>query len=380
MKNPILLLGLFDTAISTAHCFRGQSIAIFGMDYKTEHLGFKSNQIKSIVIPNPSINEKEVLDYILSWITNQISKPVIIPTSDEFIQFCSKHSEILSEVSLFLLPNESSINIIIDRETQFKSVSNCGVFVPELLDIEKIKSENLKYPVAIKPANVNEWKRAMKNKGFLIGNEIEFEKALHEVRRAKVRFLVQKVIEGENANNFEVNSLYLPNGKIYQHSIQKIRQYPDKFGTATAIKVIENNFIEELSKKIIIEQGLFGFTNIEFKFNSDDEKYYYIETNARVWLQVDFSKKIGLNFPLIYYNYLVGNHSEPKLEIKSKGVWVDFLPDLLFYMKYRKDKNIRLFNHFQSLIPIISTGLINIADPLPILVELKRKFFKANSK
>lgn len=373
MNNPILLLGLFDTAISTAQCFKGQAIKIYGMDYDTEHLGFKSNQIKSMVIPNPSINEKGVLEHILSWTSNQFSKPVIIPTSDAFIQFCSKFSEVLSEVSFFLLPNESAINTIIDREAQFKSVSNCGVMVPELMDIKINDCENLKYPVAIKPANVNEWKSAIKNKGFLIGNKIEFEQALQEVRRAKVRFLVQKVIEGENSNNFEVNSLYLPNGNIYQHSIQKIRQYPDKFGTATAIKVVENKYIEELSKKIIIEQGLFGFTNIEFKFNSDDEKYYYIETNARVWLQVSFSKQIGLNFPLIYYNYLVGNHSEQNYKIKKKGVWVDFLPDLLFYIKYRREKRIRLFSHFRSLIPIISTGLINIADPLPILVELKRK-------
>jgi predicted ATP-grasp superfamily ATP-dependent carboligase len=375
MKNPILLLGLFDTAISTAHCFRKQQIEIFGMDYKTEHLGFKSNRIKSITLPNPSINKSETLNFILNWIKTLKSKPVIIPTSDEFIQFCSEYNKLLSEVALFLLPGANAIETIIDRESQFKSVTNCGIKVPELLQVDKLNSERINYPVAIKPANVNEWKKAMKNKGFLIRNKIEFEKAFQEVQNSKVHFLVQKVIDGENSNNFEVNSLYLPNGKIYQHSIQKIRQYPDKFGTATAIKVVENQYIEQLSKKLILEQGLFGFTNIEFKFNSDDGMYYYIETNARVWLQVNFSKKIGLNFPLLYYNYLVGNQVEPKLDMKYKGVWVDILPDLLFFLKYRKSKKIRFINYIRSLIPIASTGLMNMTDPLPILVELKRKFF-----
>lgn len=209
---------------------------------------------------------------------------------------------------------------------------------------------------------------------------IELNEIVDKLIKEKVRFMIQEMIEGENCNNYEVNSLYFPTGELFQHSIQKIRQYPDRFGTATSIKTCVNPELEEMASKLIRSMKLTGFTNIEFKYNNADKKYYYIETNTRVWLQVNFSAKIGINFPRLYYEYLTsGIFKKGILKIK-KGVWVNILPDILFWIRYREKYKMGFLGFLKSWFPFRATGLFSFRDPLPFFTELRSKKNNGKSK
>jgi hypothetical protein len=205
----------------------------------------------------------------------------------------------------------------------------------------------------------------------------EFSKIFQLAKDIQVSFLVQKVIEGPNDCNFEVNTLLFPNGRFYQHSIQKIRQFPDRFGTATSIKSVENPEIEKQALHYLESQNFFGFSNIEFKYCYKTTKYYYIETNPRVWLQVNFSKNIGLNFPLIYFEFLTkGEMPKDILTNLKKGVWVDFFPDILFWLRYRKKYKTSMLTHIGSWRPLLSTGIFSIRDSRPVIREFFNLFKK----
>lgn len=375
-KKNILLLGLFDTAITTARCFPQKDFIIHGMDYNEKLLGFKSRLIISKLLPNLNIDEKETLTFLQTWLKSQNKDIIIIPTSDEFILFVAKYRKELPNNAKFLIPDFSTITDLISRDIQFKSAEKCGLNVPPVLTEAEIIDGNKSnvFPVAIKPLDVNEWKRYFNKKGFVINDLLEFKDKLKVVKQSGAKFIIQKIITGDNSNNFEVNSLLLPGGKVYQHSIQKIRQFPDGFGTATAIKAVNMPKLEEYAKQFIIDQNLVGFSNIEFKYNSFDNKYYYIETNPRVWLQVNYTNKIGLNLPMIYFNYLIGNDKNSSFKVQNKGNWVDFLPDLLFYIRYRKEKKLSFFHYFKTWIGTKSTDLFSITDPNPFLSELVSKF------
>lgn len=382
-KNPVLLLGLYDTAIMTARCFKRTSIPVFGMDYNTTKLGFKSKLIHSTICPDPKINEKLWLDFLLNWFQKHQQKVVIIPTSDEFALLCAKYQKELNPFVLSLIPDLNSLHAIIERDLQFNAAKECNIPVPDFITYNEIEnhelSDELVFPLAIKPVNTVEWKKQMNNKGFIAENLNSYTEIINELKEKKLRFLVQEMIHGENENNYEVNSLFFPSGKIFQHSIQKIRQYPDRFGTATSIKNCIHPEIEKMAADYIRHLNLVGFTNIEFKYYQSDGKYYYIETNTRVWLQVNFSAKIGINFPLFYYNQLTQNDNEENFKIASlkNGVWVDFLADLLFWKKYRKLYKINFFTFIRSWFPLRATGLFSISDPKPIITELRsKKIFK----
>ena len=383
--NPILLLGLYDTAIMTARCFKKTNIAVFGTDYNTAKLGFKSRLIQAFICPDPKVDEPLWLIFLLDWLKKQSQKVVVIPTSDEFALLCAKYEKDLNPFVLSLIPDLNSLHAIIERDLQFNAAKECKIPVPAFITYNEIEknelSDELTFPLAIKPVNTVEWKKQMNNKGFIVENLNSYHEIIRELKGKKLRFLLQEMIHGENQNNYEVNSLYFPSGKILQHSIQKIRQYPDRFGTATSIKNCIHPEIEKMAADYIRHLNLIGFTNIEFKYNQSDGKYYYIETNTRVWLQVNFSANIGINFPLFYYNQITQKDREENFKITTlkNGVWVDFLADLLFWKKYRKLYKINFFTFIRSWFPLRATGLFSITDPRPILTELRSKtIFKRN--
>lgn len=369
-ENPVVILGLFDTAISTARCFNRSGIKVYGLDYNTKMLGFKSRLINAKKVTSPSIDETIWKNEVIEFLTVFEKKPVVIPTSDEFIKLFTKYRKDFEKISLFLLPEYEIIETIIDRSEQFDAIGKLGISVPQIFN----ENERITFPVVIKPNDINQWKRSFANKGFIVNNQNELNKYLALIKQNNVGFLIQKIIEGGNENNFEINSILMPDGKFFMHSIKKIRQFPDMFGTATAIEFACNKELEIYVEQIIKGLSLVGFTNIEFKFNKDDKKYYYIETNPRVWLQINFSKDIGLNFPLIYYNYLIGNDLGNVTILKSHGVWIDFLPDLLFFIRYRKIKKLNFFSFVKSWVGLKSTGLFSLSDPYPFIIEILSKF------
>lgn len=377
MGAPLLLLGLFDTSIMTARCFNKEGIQVYGMDYEKKHLGFYSKDIIAIEVPDPNIDEKEWFHFVLGWLKKQAnnSKFIVIPTSDLFVQLYVKYEVLLSDYCSALMPNQFSVETIIRRDQQFLAASECGIYVPPYVvgngKLNIVSHHHLNYPLAIKPLDSPQWKRYFNNKGFVVYNTQELNDIMTQLRGKDIDYIIQTIIEGDNRNNYEVNSLYLPDNNIIQHSIRKIRQYPDRFGTATCIEVCKMPEIEQLATQLISKLNLVGFSNIEFKYNKIDGKFYYIETNPRVWLQVNFSKNIGINFPKLYYNFLANKQLIPKDLVIKNGKWVDFLPDLLYWLKYKKKYSITLLHFIRSWMPIRSTSLFSIRDPKPFLKDLR---------
>lgn len=374
-SKAILILGLFDTSIMTARCLKGLRLKMYGLDYKPELLGFSSNLIKSSLIPNPNQDKVLCIKFIINWLSEHQHDFIIIPTSDEFVKLCSDYRTELSPYATFLLPDTKSVDRIIERDLQFQDAQAGGIRVPTFLagnvSINDILKANIKFPIAIKPINTVEWKRVLDNKGYVINNLEELEKIILFLNNKKVRYIAQEIIEGDNINNYEVNTIYFPDGKYFQHSIRKIRQYPNRFGTATCIEYFSNPEIEAQAIAYIKKYNLYGFTNIEFKYAAEDQAYYFIETNPRVWLQVNFSKQLGINFPLLYYKYLIGEAIPEAKTIVKGGKWVDFLPDLLFWKKHHSDYGYSLFAFIKTWTPIVSTSLLSFSDPMPFLKDIK---------
>jgi len=382
MKPSILLLGLFDTAIMTARCFKGEKLIVYGMDYNAKLNGFHSNLIKPVHCPNPNKHEILWVNFVRNWLINSKGPFVLIPTSDEFVYFYTKHHEKFKELCSALLPDFLNIKKLFERDKQFEEVKKIGINVPKFIvgpvSIDCLEKEKYSLPLAVKPVNSPEWKSKFNNKGFVISEMEDLKKKIKLLNNYNIHYIVQEIIEGNNSNNYEVNSIYLPNGKIIQHTIRKIRQFPDRFGTATAIEHIEYPELETMANRIIQNMNLKGFTNIEFKLNKRDGLFYYIETNARVWYQVNYSQKIAINFPLMYYNYLTNGKFSLTQAVRNKGKWIDFLPDLLFFLKYKKKYNLSLYKHLKSWFPVISTGLFSLRDFKPFYKDLNisTKIFK----
>lgn len=361
--NPVFILSLFDTAILTAKCIYSKEIKILGFDYRKDMPGFYSKYLEAHICPNPNTENEKLVEFLLEKCKNFSLKPVLIAASDEFTHFINMNRAELESSFLFLMPPKEIVDTFLSKIKQLDFVRNYGLDYPKYCVINKenledeIKSINC--PVIIKPNNFKSM-NIFKNKVHIANNCNEIKSIVEKYPGAN--FLVQEIITGDSKNNYEVNALYLGGDNIYLQVIRKIRQFPDDFGTGCLIETTENDYLLSLTKELIISLKLYGFSNTEFKYSPIDNKYYFIETNLRPWLQIDLTKYDG-NFVKLFYDFITKREINYNI-VRNFNVyrWVDIINDFTVSIKLLRSKKIKILDFFKSYLKIKSTGILNPAD------------------
>ncbi len=377
-KNPVFILGLFDTGVYTARLLRNKNIPILGFDYDEENPGFYSNIIEAIKILNPIENNDIVISSILNYRRKFKKKPILIAASEIFLSFIEKNREVLEQEFLFLLPPNNILKRILNRAQQFQLAKNCGINVPKFFLVNtKSELENtygkITFPIMVRGVDQVKWKLFTKKKAFYYNNYEPFYKDLLNLIKNGIGVLIEEIIEGDINNNFEYNALF-NNGKIIEFNInQKLRQYPIDFGSACHLRNVINEKVQFLGEKFVIKNNIEGFSNTEFKYSSNEGEYYFIETNVRVWQQIELTKKINQNFVLLYYNILTSGDSIYNNRVtKFKSIhWIDLPTFVLLFFKFRKKICMNFLNFFKSIIKAKYYGLIDIRDMRPFLKSIK---------
>lgn len=373
MTHPVFILSLFDTGYYAARLLKKTGIPVYGFDHDPNNPGFYSKYVKATVIPHPQENEKKLLEILLKKRNEFSLKPVLIAASEIYLDFIRSKWTDLENEFLFLLPTKDILSRIINKSSQFEMAVKCGIDVPAYKAINsaqelKKESNTVEYPVVIKGIDQPLWKKIIKRKAFIAKNKFELIKIGEDLLNQQVSFIVQKIVAGDCKNNYEFNALVV-NGKLIECNMnQKIRQYPLDFGSACCLQTVKKNQVEQLAKKYLLQNGIEGFSNTEFKFDRETGKYYFIEINARVWQQIELTKKIGQNFVLSYYNHLTNNEHQRITKTNSLTArWVDLPTDLLVFLRYRRKISLSLKQFAKSIIKASNLGLFSLSDIKPFL-------------
>lgn len=370
MKNSVFILSLFDTGYYAARQLKSLDCQIWGFDYNTKNAGFFSSFIKSFECPHPINEEKKLLAYILEKRKSFKMKPVLIVASEPFVFFVNQHKEILIEYFLFIQPKKLILDEILDKERQLIMSQNSCLNIAPLLkwDYYSEKIPEIHEQYIIRAADQIKWKNNLSEKAILVNNKSELEQAVLKLKQKDISFICQQVIQGGIINNFEYNALMIDGKIIHSHIIQKLQQYPFGFGAACAVKVVENEHVDNMGRKFVLENGVEGFSNTEFKFDPETEKYYFIETNPRVWQQIELTSAIGDNIMQLYYSFLTEGIIEGgQRKTNIEKLWIDLPSILLLYKKYSKESVMTLGKLLKYLFKADNYGLLKLTDIKPFL-------------
>jgi predicted ATP-grasp superfamily ATP-dependent carboligase len=377
MKQPVFILSLFDTGFYTARLLRGAGIPVFGFDHDASNPGFYSKYLIPALVPHPQVDEAGLLNILLIKRKEFIEKPVLIAASESYLEFIQQNRTVLENNFLFLLPPAKTLKQIINKTGQFQLAKKCSINIPVFnvikndYDLEKTISQAV-FPLIIKAVNQPLWKRIIREKAFITKDQNELKKIGQELLQKNLSFIAQEIIQGDCTNNFEFNAL-ISNGKIKEYCIiKKIRQYPLLFGAATCVQLTKNDKVEKLGTKFLLENEIEGFSNTEFKIDPQTGEYYFIETNARVWQQIELTKKTGQNFVLAYYNLLTDNKQGGIAKYGFSSLrWVDLPTDLLLFFRFRKKLNLGFISYIKTIIGASSFGLFSLYDIKPFLKSIR---------
>ena len=372
-KHPVFILSLFDTGYYAARLLKKTGIPIYGFDHVRDNPGFYSKYITATLVPHPQDDADKLLEILLEKRSEFSLKPVLIAASENYLEFIlSKWAE-LQENFLFLLPDKETLGRIISKSSQLDMARQCELSVPAFRTVSHTEElehacDVVEYPVVVKGIDQPLWKRKIRKKAFIAKNKSELLQIGENLLKQNVSFVVQKIVGGDCRNNYEFNALVV-NGKIIERNLnQKLRQYPLDFGSACCLRTAKNDQVEQLATKFLLQNEIEGFSNTEFKFDEETGKYFFIETNARVWQQIELTKKRGQNFVSAYYDHLTNSDNPSRTgSCTPTARWVDLPTDLLVFLRYRRQINLSLLQFIKSLLTASNLGLFSISDIKPFL-------------
>ena len=116
--------------------------------------------------------------------------------------------------------------------------------------------------------------------------------------------LAQEVIPGPDTASWVCSCTFDRSHRLLDCSIkQKLRMAPPHFGISTLAVSRSNDAIVELVRKLGAGLAYKGHAGIEFRWDSRDETYKYIELNPRIPANVEFDEATRL--PTVWNSYRV---------------------------------------------------------------------------
>jgi len=265
----------------------------------------------------------------------QKERPVVFTGKDDYLQFFSKYSDVLSKY--FLLSFESDyakLNKALSKLDLIDIANQAKVKIPLSWSSKTNLSEILSqvtYPAIIKPAVKNAPEIDVVKQAFRI-KVCEKEKDLREaaglLESLSVPYVVQEYIPGDDSELFTIG-VYSWRGELKAWSTsQKIRQFPPSTGECSYGRTLHLEALVEPARRILKAIGLTGISQIEFKYHRGE--YYLIEINPRVWSWHQIHTKVGVNLAKVAMDCIYGQVNDHLIEPrKEERFWMFLMMDLL---------------------------------------------------
>ncbi len=308
-------------------------INVISADYRTDERVVRTKYARrEAVIPHIREDRAGAKDGLMALGEEYEQKPVLIPTSDQFVEFMNEFRWDLGKRFRFALPPSEMVLSILDKRRQFEVAQRCGVqppitFYPSSLEESVEMAKQCPYPVFVKPESSLRWDRYFDKKGFVAKNPEELMKILEQTFAVQQNVMVQEIIPGKS-DRLVVTAGYFNNGGTPVATIQerKLRQSPPDFGIGSLTQTCVDEEAREQSLRFFKALSYEGIGEVELKRDPRDEKLKLMEINPRTWTQISQTGAAGVDLPLIEYCDLA---KVPLPEIMPRiGVrWWDGLKD-----------------------------------------------------
>lgn len=387
-KPVPVILGGFVNAVGLARSFGINGIRSFVIDSK-RNTAFFSRYTEGVLSPDPEVDEKAFLDFMIGFGKALNSKGFLLATNDKWLIPISKNQNLLEQYYIFPMSTWDVIGKCIDKIELTKLASALQIPMPKTVVVEKAKdicdkSQDLHFPFIMKPSiTVGFAKRLGINKRTLV---IDSQEVLQSISKriadncvTDTPVVLQEIIEGPVSSLYTFSAYSDKHGKVIAYSTgYKLRQNPPEAGTILSGRVIHEPELCKLGKRLIEGIGFHGISNTEYKRDAKDGSFKLIEINPRPGMWNGSVLASGINLPyLLYQEDALNQISLPISHSNSEFTWLmtieDFLYSLfLFKTGGREAYAMSLRDWFISVRGRRVHALWSWKDPLPAIFNGSR--------
>ena len=373
------VLGMNDTGLTAVRCLGREGISVRGFDVSAGRSGFRSRYCKAEVCPDPLARPDELVRFLRHRVRDGAQRAFVLPTSDAFFLFLSRHRAQLADKFLMSLPSNDVAEGVVNKRRLYELAAANGTPFPQThfpgtYDEALAVKDALRYPAFIKPYWGHQWRAHFggMHKGFKVHSPEEFLDRFREVLASGHAAVVQSYVTSTDDNLFSV-SLYMSQAgeALAAFPRRQVRQYPPNSGTVTLAVSERNPELVANATHFCRSIGYRGIAGLEYKRDREDGQYKLLDFNPRLMLSDGLTAYCGINLPLIQYLDVTGQKPAPGRECAEGVKWLDTIADFHAFREYHQRGELGFKAWSKSFRRARAFALFAWDDPLPFLVARK---------
>jgi D-aspartate ligase len=228
------------------------------------------------------------------------SGAVVIPCSDAFADFLSRHAARLRAAGLKLvLPPDDVTEALNDKAREIELMKAHGVTLPDSLTALPSTAAELiaalPLPIIVKPRSYA-FAHLIPGKNVILRSRDDADAFLTAQSGRLSAFVAQEVIEGPDEALWVCNCCFDEGSNLVKaFTFQRIRTSPSHFGVTSFGVGRDNPAIKATCAALGKALGYRGPAMIEFKYHAGRDEYCYIETNPRLGMCNILDTRSGVN-------------------------------------------------------------------------------------
>ncbi|MGA3027177.1 MAG: hypothetical protein ABSF98_20655 [Bryobacteraceae bacterium] len=295
-----------------------RGLDVYCVEWFREQPCFRSVYGTSLECPNPDEKPDEWLSFMVKLSGRLASKPVLIPSADQFVTAIGRHATQLQEHFVFCHGGATVQALLATKQRQYDLAGEHGLPVPRTRFVSSMEemsefASSARFPCLFKPLHAREWGRLPAGHPFrgtqLVvansGEELLAEYRL--VAEINPTLVVQEVIEGPDTAKLVYLSVYATDGRrIGACMVREVRTTPIYFGSASLVVPVVDEEADALSDGFLRSVGYAGICELELKRDSRDGRVKLIEANPRYSVTADAAPYAGVDLGWLHYLDLIG--------------------------------------------------------------------------
>ncbi|HZG70795.1 MAG TPA: hypothetical protein VEY51_04585, partial [Chondromyces sp.] len=200
--HPAFVLDFSANGVGIIRSLARKGITVHAYDTEKPYKVGKSRLAHSGICPSPLTNQEELLSFLINEAKKFDKKPVLYTGSDDYVLFLSAYRDELAKHFLFLLPDHSLIENVLDKKKSYELAVKHGIPTPTtyFVDNEEQLEEaasNLDFPCILKPVYGHEFRKKLNKKAFLIHDKAQLIRE-YPFYREFGELIIQEIIPGDN--------------------------------------------------------------------------------------------------------------------------------------------------------------------------------------
>jgi D-aspartate ligase len=376
------VLGMGVTGLGVTRSLGEAGVRVTGVEVARWAPEFFSRYCDPLVCPSPDAEPERVLDLLLAE-GEKLDRPaVLLPASDAFVRFMSRHRDELRRWFLFALPPPCVLEALVDKWQQYQMAVRAGIPCPRtfhpgsMAEVACIKDQ-IDYPALLKPCVSHLWAPVFGTKGFRIDGPTDLERRLAEIAPSGLDVIVQAIVPGPNTNHYVVRPYFDDSNRpLALYVYRKIRQYPTDFGNGALVETVHAPDAAELGTRLLERLHYRGIASIEFKRDARTGELTLIEINPRSAMSNIVGTRCGVNLPLIAYLDLTGQKPAPRTEYREGVRYIELGKDFRAFLDYYRRGELGPVEWARSVMTARVFPYFDWHDPLPFVMAAGRGLWR----